>query len=225
MAEEKSQSTANPQVYVGRFVGLLRTPEGATGVLYRVSSRSFPNRRAEKVPGGARIIPLEPEEEQKNPYISYCCLRCDDRWAVASNGSHTDALFERISAGLPPREALALALLAFDYEHDQLKTPRIAAAVSRGSDRGYLGIIRFSGLQVEEMELPRGRALIVATYTLDRIGTEETELPCRRSEPGAIAEQLLAGEPFSRFSHPVCSVCAVECREGFEVAVAQAAGS
>jgi IMP cyclohydrolase len=219
MHEEKSREG----VYCGRVVGVFMTPAGAPGVAYRVSSRSFPNRRAEQLDDGARIVPLDPREARENPYIAYRCLRHDGAVAVASNGSHTDAVFERIAAGLPPREALVLALLAFDYEHDALSTPRIAAAVRRGSTTGYLGIVRADGLQVEAVPLSAGRVHFVATYALDRIGAPGTEAAFAPAGPGEAVGGIFSAEPFSNLLHPVCGACAVAETAGFAVAVGQAA--
>jgi IMP cyclohydrolase len=206
-------------VYCGRLVGVFRDPAGRLGVAYRVSSRSFPNRRAVKLPDGARIDPIDPAELAANPYIAYRCLRHAEALAVASNGSHTDAVFERIAAGMPPRDAIALALLAFDYEHDALNTPRIVAAVARGSPRGYLGTVRASGLAVEEIELAPGRVWFVATYELDRIGDPRGQGPWTAKDAEAGAAALFSEPPFSALAKPVCGACAVEGRAGFDVAV------
>jgi IMP cyclohydrolase len=60
-------------MYIGRIVCVARTPQGHLAALYRVSSRSFPNRMA--VPGEARVaIVPKPGHEldiQRNPYIAY----------------------------------------------------------------------------------------------------------------------------------------------------------
>ena len=41
-----------------------------------------------------------------------------------TNGSHTDPIIEKIMAGMNLRDAFTLSLLAMDYEHDTLDTPR-----------------------------------------------------------------------------------------------------
>ena len=76
-------------MYIGRIVSVVQTPEGKLGAVYRVSSRSFPNRTA--VPGADKvsIIPKPGHEGDihKNPYIAYNCVRivCGGRVAVVTN--------------------------------------------------------------------------------------------------------------------------------------------
>ena len=80
----------------------------------------------------------------------YNALRLAGEWAVAANGSRTDAITEKIGAGTPVRDALVLSLLALDYEKDAYDTPRIAAAVPFRGDSGWLGIVRRDALLVKE---------------------------------------------------------------------------
>jgi len=131
-------------MYVGRIVGVGRTETGANTALYRVSSRSFPNRQAVDLGGKLAIVPREGHEGdiQKNPYIAYNCLRIANGWAIATNGSHTDPIVEKVAMGVPLRDALASCLLAMDYEKDDYDTPRIAAAVPASGDTGWLAIVR-----------------------------------------------------------------------------------
>jgi IMP cyclohydrolase len=42
-------------MYVGRIVAVGRTPAGRAAVMYRVSSRSFPNRRTVETPRVGRV--------------------------------------------------------------------------------------------------------------------------------------------------------------------------
>jgi IMP cyclohydrolase len=207
-------------VYCGRFVGVCRTRAGAGGVFYRVSSRSFPNRTAVALPDGAAIVPRDPREAEKNPYIAYRCLRHGGGIAVASNGSHTDALFERIAAGMPPREALAFVLLAFDYEHDQLNTPRIAACVAGGD--AFLGIVRHTGIQVETVALAAGEARFVATYEIDRVGDPRGRGTIGADDAPAIAKALFDAPPFAGLAKPVCGAVALGAGGSFQVAVKDA---
>ena len=118
-------------MYVGRIVAAGRTQSGYNAVAYRVSSRSFPNRMAVDREGTMVIVPRPGFESdlQQSPYISYNALRLAGQWAIATNGSHTDPIVEKMNAGVPVRDAMALTLLAMDYEHDAYDTPRIAAAV------------------------------------------------------------------------------------------------
>ena len=107
-------------MYVGRIVAVGRTPEGANAVLYRVSSRSFPNRMAVDLGGRLAIVPRKGHEGdiQKNPYIAYNCLRIatvgEQRFAIATNGSHTDPNVEKVGLGVPLSDALASCLVAME---------------------------------------------------------------------------------------------------------------
>ena len=66
-------------MYVGRFIVV--APDRAA---YRVSSRSFPNRRVIDRGGTLTVAPTEAAPETDNPYISYNCLRttAEDTQAV-----------------------------------------------------------------------------------------------------------------------------------------------
>ena len=92
-------------MYVGRIVAVGRTRAGANAALYRVSSRSFPNRMAVEVDGRLAIVPRPGHEGDlhKNPYIAYNAVRIAGEFAVATNGSQTDPIAEKISLGVPPR--------------------------------------------------------------------------------------------------------------------------
>lgn len=149
-------------MYVGRFVCIGKT-NGRLWAGYRVSSRSFPNRYAVKVNEGTiAIMPKDMKDLEKNPYISYNCIRLSGDTAVVTNGSQTDPIFEKIAAGYPARDAMALSLLALDYEKDSLNTPRIAAVLSKGG--AYLGIVTRDGINVSQLPLLENESFMVATY-------------------------------------------------------------
>ena len=59
-------------MYLGRIVAIGLTKEGNTAAMYRVSSRSFPNREAIKTAQGIAIVPKAGFESdlRKNPYIA-----------------------------------------------------------------------------------------------------------------------------------------------------------
>lgn len=97
--------------------------QGRSFVAYRVSSRSFPNRRAQVHEKGIAVSPLDLADLAKNPYISYKCIRVVDDLAVVSNGTHTDMIAERIEDGERPGDAIALSLLAFGHERDEWALP------------------------------------------------------------------------------------------------------
>ena len=120
-------------MYLGRIVAIGMTPAGKAAAMYRVSSRSFPNREAVLIGGQVAILPRAGFESdlRKNPYISYNCIRIAGEWAVATNGSQTDPIVEKIAMGIPPRDAISLGLLAMDYEKDSLDRMRCWCGSSR----------------------------------------------------------------------------------------------
>jgi IMP cyclohydrolase len=205
-----------PAVYVGRIAAIGRSREGRNAVLYRVSSRSFPNRRAVEQDGAVSILPRAGHEADlvKSPYIAYRCLRLAGEWAVASNGSHTDALAEKLESGVPPRDALANVLLAFDYEKDDLSTPRIAAMVPREGERGWLAIVRRDALVVKEVALEAGRARYIATYEADDV-RDAHGVPFDAASAQQAALAVISGPGFAAFERPVTSAAALVQPTGF----------
>lgn len=159
-------------MYVGRIVSIGQTRNGNNVGMYRISSRSFPNRSTKLSGNTVSVIPRSGFESDltKNPYISYNCIKIAKSFAVITNGSHTDAIAEKIEMGYPVRDALALTLLAMDYEKDNYKTPRIAGVISLDSNLAYLASIKENSLVVRDFELTPGTAFYVATY--------EHSIPC-----------------------------------------------
>src|SRR5262249_35010937 len=153
----------------------------------------------------------------KNPYIAYDCLRVAGAWAVASNGSHTDPIAEKIEQGMSPRDALATCLIALDYEKDQLSTPRIAAVVPLAGDSAWLAIVRRDALIVREVALESGRACYVATYEHDDVRPEQRVAFDAQSALQA-ARQTFDGPGFAQFEKPVTSAAALATSGGFELA-------
>ncbi|MFT4922329.1 MAG: IMP cyclohydrolase [Haloarculaceae archaeon] len=195
-------------MYVGRF--LVAGPEiGA----YRVSSRSFPNRRAIERDGTVTVGPTEDAPESDNPYISYNCVRLTDRGAVLGNGSHVDPIAEKLELGYPARDALADPLLALDFEKDDYDTPRIAGIVglddaTASSGAGaFIGIVRRDALLVEAVEGPT----LVATYERNRPGP----FPLAANDAAGAAREVYDHE----FEHAVCAAGVTVTDDGFETAV------
>ncbi len=173
-------------MYVGRFI-VIGPDVGA----YRVSSRSFPNRKAVAREDAVTVAPTEDAPETDNPYISYNCVRTVGDTAVVGNGSQVDPIAEKLELGYPARDALAETLLALDYEKDDYDTPRIAGTVGEES---YIGIVRRDALLVEQVTEPT----LVATYEKD---TPES------FEFGAVnADEAATGAYDLDFEHPVCAV-------------------
>jgi IMP cyclohydrolase len=195
-------------MYVGRIVAVGRC-SGRSWAGYRVSSRSFPNRKAEIRGRSILVSPKSTEELLKNPYIAYSCLRLGDEVAVVANGTQADTILEKVEDGMPPLEAITLSLLAYGYERDELDTPRLAGIV-RG-DRAWLGIVKRGEIRTKEFTLQEGQALMVATY-------EKTEF-----EPAAIAGKSAAEIARACFDlpleRPVCAAAAMASDDGFELGV------
>lgn len=153
-------------MYVGRIVSVGMTPEGKNTAMYRVSSRSFPNREARLINGVVSIMPRAGFEDDlsKNPYIAYNCIKISGRYAVVTNGSQTDPIVEKINSGMTVRDSVASCLLALDYEKDDYNTPRIVAVVAQDEPVGYLGVVRKDAIHVAEFALEPGTLYYVATY-------------------------------------------------------------
>jgi len=225
-------------MYVGRIVAVGRTPNGNNAVLYRVSSRSFPNRRTVLTPRGLAIVPIEGHEKDifKNPYIAYNCVRVAKRLfhnplsplrergrgegevvAVATNGSQTDPITEKIASGMSIRDALAESLGVLDYEKDDFSTPRIAVAVARGAEEGWGGIVRADGLHVRSFALEAGKAFYFATYEVNDPRPENVS-DFEAESAREAAEWIVSGGAFADLEKPVCSAAAVATSDGFDLA-------
>ena len=190
-------------MYVGRFVVV-----GPGIAAYRVSSRSFPNRRAFGRDGTLTVGPTADAPETDNPYIAYNCLRpaerVDEDYAVVGNGSHVDPVTEKLELGYPPRDALALSLLALDFEKDDYDTPRVAGVV--GEDEAFVATVRRDALVVEAVAEPT----LVATYEKD--SPEPFDLSAETADEAARELYDLDLE------HPVCAAAATVSGDGVETA-------
>jgi IMP cyclohydrolase len=197
-------------MYVGRIVAVGRSDEkGWVG--YRVSSRSFPNRTAEVLGSSIMVSPKNPQDLAKNPYIAYNCIRTNGNAAIVANGTQADTIMEKIQDGFPPLDAIALTLVSYGYERDELATPRLAGAVRDGV--GWLGIAMKGELRVKEFDLLDGDAFMVATYEKTGFG--------RLSMSGHDASEVARAAFDLPFEKPVCSASAMQADKGsgFELAV------
>ena len=206
-------------MYVGRIVAVGRTPEGKNAVMYRVSSRSFPNRRTVRTSRGLAVVPIEGHEKDifKNPYIAYNAVRVAGAVAVATNGSQTDPITEKIASGMSIRDAMVQSLVVLDYEKDDFNTPRIAVAVARGAAEGWAGIVRADGLHVRSFRLVAGKAFYFATYELSEPRADLTSDFAAASAAEA-ARWVIDGGRFAELEKPVCSAAAVAADVGFDLA-------
>ncbi|MFB6184893.1 MAG: IMP cyclohydrolase [Haloarculaceae archaeon] len=192
-------------MYVGRFL-VVGPGIGA----YRVSSRSFPDRKAIDRDGTITVGPTDDAPDTDNPYVSYNCLRLTDRGAVVGNGSHVDPIAEKLAFGYPARDALAEPLLALDFEKDDYDTPRIAGVVGADdatTDDAVIGTVRRDALLVEAVAEPT----LVATYEEDA----PTPFPLHADDAAAAARELYDHE----FEHAVCAAGVAATDDGFETAV------
>ncbi len=203
-------------MYVGRIVAVGKNKAGANAIMYRVSSRSFPNRQAVDNNGTLAIVPRPGAEGDlhKNPYIAYNALKLAGEWAVATNGTHTDPIVEKIAQGTPVRDALVLSMLALDYEKDDFNTPRIAAAVTQHGDTAWLAIVRKDALIVEEVALEPGRVRYVATYEANAIRDSQTS-EFDAASAGAAASFVISEGAFADLEKPVTSAAALANEAGF----------
>ncbi len=213
-------------MYIGRIVSVAVSGDGRLCASYRVSSRSFPNRTAVVRENAVSIVPKPGFETdvQKNPYIAYNCVRivCGGAVAVVTNGSQTDPVAEKIAAGMSPRDALALSLLALDYEKDDYNTPRICAVADKRDSAGYLGVVRDNCVHVERMPLSEGRFFYTATYEengLDRSQAGDFDANSAKDA----CRFMLGGGVFAKRANPVAAVAAMATDNGFEVATEDAA--
>ncbi|RDI71837.1 IMP cyclohydrolase [Halopelagius longus] len=190
-------------MYVGRFIVV-----GPDFGAYRVSSRSFPNRRIVDRDGTLTVAPTPDAPESDNPYISYNCVREGGDAVVVGNGSHVDPIAEKLDLGYPARDALAESLLALDYEKDDYDTPRIAGVVTDddAEEDSYVGVVRRDALLVKAVSEPT----LVATY--------EEDAPTPVEFEASDAESAASGVYEMEYEHAVCAA-GVTYRDG-EVAVA-----
>ncbi len=203
-------------MYVGRIVAVGCTKAGKGAALYRVSSRSFPNREAKELSRGIAIVPKPGFENdiQKNPYIAYNCFRTARGFAVVSNGSQTDPVAEKIESGMAPRDALAYVMLSMDYEHDSLDTPRITGVVQPDGRKAWLAIVRKDALLVKELDLQPGQAFYVCTYERNEPGYAQADDSFDAATADDCCEYILSKGVFADFEKPISAVCAIANADG-----------
>ncbi|CCC38990.1 IMP cyclohydrolase [Haloquadratum walsbyi] len=182
-------------MYLGRFIII-----GETTAVYRVSSRSYPNRQIISRDNMLTVVPTSEAAQTNNPYVSYNCMRQGGEKIVIGNGSHVDPIAEKIDRGYPARDALAEALLALDYEKDDYNTPRIAGIVGSSS---YVGIIRQDAVIIRSISEPT----LVSTYENDAPTTAQLSLKGDIEEIAQKAYEL-------EYEHPVCAAAVTHQGQG-----------
>lgn len=207
-------------MYVGRIVAVGMNQKGKLAAIYRVSSRSFPNRKSVLCENVASIVPKEGHETDihKNPYIAYNCLKIAGSVAVATNGSQTDPIAEKIASGMTIRDAMIVSMMALDYEKDDYNTPRIASAVDLETRTGWLGIVRHDGLNVRQLPLEPGNAFYVATYETNDVVLSQTE-SFEVQNAGEACNYIMEFGVFGTMTNAVSSVCAFEVDGEFQIAL------
>lgn len=197
------------KMYTGRILSTGMNCDGKPFIAYRVSSRSFPNRKCLKYENHAAVVPIEGYEKDiyKNAYIAYNSIHIVGDVAVVSNGSQTDVIADKIAVGMNIRDALAYSLLTMDYEKDDYNTPRIAAAVkfsdSEDEYECYIGIVNDSKILVEAV--PYGEAAFISTY-----GSQVPDKVDFDAKTSTEAAKFIFDEgTFAEYEKPVTSCAAV----------------
>lgn len=196
-------------MYTGRILSTGMNCDGKPFIAYRVSSRSFPNRKCLKSDDKVAVVPIEGFEKDiyKNTYISYNSIRIVNDMAVVSNGSHTDVIADKIALGMGIKDALAYSLLTMDYEKDDYNTPRIAAVVTSTTDEDeyscFVGIVSDKKLLVEEV--PYGEAVFISTYGSQV--PDKVDFEAKTSDEAA--KYIFDEGTFANYEKPVTSCAAV----------------
>lgn len=209
-----------PPIYVGRIVGVGRTANGDPALAYRVSSRSFPNRIAKRIGNSIRILPRagSADTSSKSPYIAYECLLWNERYAVVSNGNHTRPTFERLNAGLVPRDALLGVLSGLDREFDSLDTPRICGIYDIEHGVFWLGSVTTDAIAVIPVEVGAGQFSYITTYTFPLPAPPQTDTAFVATSAEEICRHVIYSPLFRTFEKPICATAIVAHRIAPDVA-------
>ena len=207
-------------MYVGRIVAVGMNKTGNLAAMYRVSSRSFPNRETRMIGDKVAVMPKSGFEDDlnKSPYITYNCIRITGDYAIVSNGSHTDPITEKIQMGFPARDAIALSLLSLDYEKDSYNTPRIAAVINPKTNSALLGIVKKDDLVVRDFKLTPGTALYVATYEHDIPCVHYKDINFDAASAEAAKQYIFSQGAFADLEKPVTAAAVYFTGKDFEIA-------
>lgn len=213
--------TAAASCYVGRIIAAGRSRNGLLTVGYRVSSRSFPNRDAERHGDAVRIVPRAGSSDaaSDSPYIAYECLLWNERYVVASNGTQTRPIFERLKAGNTVRDALASVLAGLDREFDAHDTPRICAVIDRAQDKLHFGSISADALSVVPIETAPEQMAYISTYGGPLASAGQIDPDFSAGDAVGTCAHLIGGSVFARFEKPVCATALVVTGSDVDIAV------
>ncbi len=191
-------------MYIGRFVAGGQLGDSSIALVYRVSSRLFPNRRIAIGEGSASVLPTDETAVTDNPYVSYVCARWTDTIAAVSNGSHTDPIFERLIDGVPAKEAISFCLGAVGYERDDYNTPRVVAVADLERGEMWFGIVAADRLHVQSAPMIAGKLWLLATNELhDAVAHAR---PVSATSAVEVADDVVAGPGWNDLEYPVAAL-------------------
>ena len=210
-------------MYVGRIVAVGLTVQKQVVAMYRVSSRSFPNRKIQIIGEAVAVVPKSGFESDiySSPYIAYNCLRKNSQYVVVGNGTQADPVFEKLETGMSIRDSIISVLFGMDFEHDKLSTPRIVGVADKESKVFGLGVIRRDGIEVKTFELNAGQYVYISTYEHNSISLDQGENKFDVASANQACEFVHNQGLFFGLSNPISSVAAFESAEGFETAIFQ----
>ena len=113
-----------------------------------------------------------------------------------------------------PRDALATVMLAMDYEHDSLDTPRITGIVDPAGETGWLAIVRKDALIVRSFALKPGEAFYVSTYEKNVPSPEQRDGAFDVSTAQEACDYILGKGVFAEFERPISAACALGQADG-----------
>lgn len=116
------------------------------------------------------------------------------------------------------RDAIGSVLLAMDYEHDELATPRIVAVIDKISANCALGSIRHDGLNVELFQLQSSEFRYVSTYEKCTVCVENGGNDFSISDETSAAQFIIDGSIFVEFDNPVSAVAMLSTKDGYKTA-------
>ena len=197
-------------MYSGRILAVGRNKKGKIFGMYRVSSRSFPDRKIITSGTQGLVIPTTNilfEDINQNPYVSYTCLKIVREFAILTNGEHTTPIAGQINNGLSPRQAMINVLSGMDYEFDQNGTPRIALVIDSKMDISWLGIISKSQINIQELNPNFNCGYFVSTNEFTNIGSDQMFSEFDIENGKGSAKFIWKGNNiFEEMEFPVCSI-------------------